>query len=130
MKSENIFNCKKCGDCCKGYGGTFVTSKDIEAISQYIKTDPEEFIKNYCHMSGRKPLLIQGENDHCIFWDKVCTIHPVKPVMCKSWPFIQSVLTDVKNWHIMASFCPGIRTDVPDTLIKEHVKKSMLKPKG
>ncbi len=126
MDFEYIFNCRKCGDCCKGYGGTFVTDSDIEAICRHIKSDPEKFIETYCSMSGTKPLLIQGENDYCIFWDKVCTIHPVKPAMCKSWPFIRSVLTDVDNWYIMASFCPGMRTDVPDGLIKEYVKNRLL----
>ena len=126
MDFEYIFNCRKCGDCCKGYGGTFVTDSDIEAICRHLKFDPEKFIETYCSMSGAKPLLIQGKNDYCIFWDKVCTIHPVKPAMCKSWPFIQSVLTDVDNWYIMASFCPGMRTDVPDRLIKEYVKNQLL----
>jgi len=127
MKSEDIFICKKCGDCCKGYGGTFVTGKDIEAISRYIKTDTESFVKNYCLKSGNKLVLAQKESGYCIFWDKLCTIHPVKPAMCRAWPFIQSVIYDVKNWHIMAAFCPGMRTDLSDDLIKEHVGKKILK---
>lgn len=45
----------------------------------------------------------------CIFWDKVCTIHEVKPRMCKIWPFIESILVDRSNWAIIKSICPGIR---------------------
>ena len=127
MKSSDIFKCKKCGDCCKGYGGTFVTEKNIIAIAAYIKADPEQFVVDYCKMSGKKPVLAQGKNGYCIFWEGQCTIHPVKPRMCKAWPFIESVLTDVNNWHIMASSCPGIRIDVPDSLIKECVKKELSK---
>ena len=127
MKSSDIFKCKKCGDCCKGYGGTFVTEKNIIAIAAYIKADPEQFVVDYCKMSGKKPVLAQGKNGYCIFWEGQCTIHPVKPRMCKAWPFIESVLTDVNNWHIMASSCPGIRIDVPDSLVKECVKKELSK---
>ncbi|MDM8549118.1 YkgJ family cysteine cluster protein [Desulfobacterales bacterium HSG2] len=123
---KQIFNCKKCGDCCKGYGGTFVTAEDVEAIAAYIKTDPERFVADYCDMSGGKPVLAQGGNGYCIFWDEVCTIHPVKPRMCRAWPFIESVLTDINNWHIMAGVCPGIRTDVPDDVIRACVREKVV----
>ncbi|MBW2569426.1 MAG: YkgJ family cysteine cluster protein [Deltaproteobacteria bacterium] len=127
MKPSDIFKCTKCGDCCKGYGGTYVTEKDIEAISDYIKTDPEHFVDNYCKVSGNKLVLAQGKNGYCIFWDDICTIHPVKPHMCRQWPFIKSILIDVNNWGIMANQCPGIRIDVPDSVVLECVKKKLSK---
>ena len=127
MKSSDIFKCTKCGDCCKGYGGTFVTAQDIDAIAGYINTDPKHFVADYCQMSGGKPVLAQGKNSYCIFWDKLCTIHPVKPRMCKSWPFLESVLIDINNWHIMAASCAGIRTDVPDHTVKECVREERSK---
>lgn len=122
MKPSDIFECKKCGDCCRGYGGTYVTEQDIRAIAAYIKTDPESFIKDYCQMSGNKPVLAQGKDGYCVFWDGLCTIHPVKPQMCRAWPFIKSVLIDIHNWHIMAASCPGIRTDVPDKVVQDIIK--------
>ena len=48
------------------------------------------------------------ESGYCIFWDKLCTIHEVKPRMCKIWPFIESILVDPSNWDIIKSMCPGI----------------------
>ena len=127
MKPSDIFNCTKCGDCCKGYGGTFVTAQDIDAIAGYINADPKRFVADYCRLSGNKPVIAQGKNGYCIFWDKLCTIHPVKPRMCKSWPFLESVLIDTNNWHIMAALCAGIRTDVPDDIVKECVREELSK---
>jgi hypothetical protein len=128
MDVSDIFECQQCGECCKGYGGTFVTAADIQAIADYIKIDPLKFIEKYCQMSGRKPVLAQGENGYCVFWkDKICTIHPVKPRMCREWPFIRSVLTDVKNWHSMAGSCPGMRTDVSDEKIIRCVSREIAK---
>lgn len=118
-----VFQCKQCGDCCKGYGGTYVTLSDIEAIAGQLNTAPEFFVETYCQMSGGKPVLAQGENGYCIFWDKICTIHGVKPRMCREWPFIKPVLADINNWEIMAGSCPGIRTDVPDDIIIACVEK-------
>lgn len=127
MKAADIFKCKNCGDCCNGYGGTFITDKDIQVIAGYINVNPDRFIEEYCQMSGGKPVLIQAGNGYCIFWDKLCKIHPVKPRMCKQWPFIKSVLIDINNWHIMAALCPGIRTDIAGNVIRECVGKELLR---
>ncbi len=125
-----IFDCQQCGDCCKGYGGTFVTDSDIEAISAYIGESPARFVEKYCRLSGGHPLLAQGDDGFCVFTrDKICSIHPVKPRMCKAWPFIESVLTDVSNWRIMANSCPGIKTDVPDETVIACVRREIAKRK-
>lgn len=127
INTEGIFKCQQCGICCKGYGGTFLSEKEIEKIAEYIHTDSKTFVENYCQISGEKTVLAQAGNMYCIFWDGLCTIHSVKPRMCKAWPFIESVLIDITNWYIMASFCPGIRTDVPDSIIKECVAQELSK---
>ena len=124
---SDIFKCQQCSECCKGYGGTFVTEKEIKAIAEYLHIDSESFVETYCQLSGGKPVLAQGRNGYCVFWDGLCTIHPVKPRMCKEWPFIKSVLVDINNWHIMAALCPGIRTDLPDSVITECVRKELTK---
>lgn len=125
VRSSDIFKCQQCGDCCRGYGGTFVSEEEIGAIADYLDTNAKDFAKNYCRMSGGKPVLAQGRDSYCIFWSGLCTIHPVKPRMCRAWPFIESVLVDVHNWHIMAASCPGIRTDVTDSVIIRCVEKEI-----
>jgi len=120
---HDIFTCQRCGNCCQGYGGTFVNGHEINAISNFLNLTSTRFIAKFCQYSGERPVLVQGDDGYCIFWKKMCTIHPVKPKMCKQWPFIDSILVDVTNWKIMASCCPGIRTDVSDHLITAYVKK-------
>lgn len=126
----DIFECLKCGDCCKGYGGTFLSKQDIEIVAEYVGTDADSFESKFCQLSGGRPVLAQQENGYCIFWDELCTVHPVKPRMCRQWPLIEGVLVDVKNWHVMASMCPGIRTDVPDRAIRGCVKAALRKEGG
>ncbi len=127
---KDLFECQKCGDCCKGYGGTFVTPEEVEKIADYIGTPREGFIATYCQMSGGKPVLKQRSDGYCIFWDGVCTIHPVKPRMCRQWPFIKSVLIDPNNWAIMAGFCPGIRSHFPIEAVLACVEKELKKTRG
>jgi uncharacterized protein len=123
ISPEDIFQCAMCGDCCKGFGGTYVTEEEIRNISTFLKIDSASFIKKYCQITRMGTLLAQKEDDYCIFWDEKCSIHPVKPHMCKAWPFIEAVAIDISNWHIMAKACHGIRTDFSDWIIESCVRK-------
>ena len=120
---SDIFECCQCGECCKGYGGTFVTEDDILAISGYLGISAEDFVSEYGASSGSGLVLAQGEDEYCVFAERGrCTIHPVKPNMCRAWPFIDGVLRDPGNWYIMAGSCPGIRTDVSESTIRRCVE--------
>jgi len=121
----DIFQCDQCGDCCRGYGGTFVSPKDIEKISAHIHVDAKSFVAEYCDMSGTRPVIRQNSDGYCVFFKEVCSIHPVKPDMCRKWPFIENVLIDVNNWRSMARSCPGMDLDAPDSLIIKRVKQEL-----
>lgn len=121
--SEALFICQMCGDCCRGYGGTYVSASDIRAIADYLQEDPAHFKARYCRRSGSRYVLGQSASGYCLFWDGLCRIHPVKPRMCRNWPFIQAVLEDVDNWRIMADTCPGMRTDLPDEVVRRTVAR-------
>ena len=120
-EKETLFICQCCGQCCRGYGGTYLEVADIHAIAAYLGCRSGEFIERFCQISCGRPVLGQGSNGYCIFFDGRCSIHPVKPRMCRRWPFIPAVLRDVANWHAMATACPGMRTDFPDAVILRQV---------
>ena len=123
LTAEDLFRCTLCGDCCRGFGGTYVSREDIRAIAAFLATDPSDLIDRFCRRSGGRFLLGQRSDGYCVFWDKSCTIHPVKPRMCRRWPFIESVATDASNWKIMSSLCPGMRTDVPLDSVRRCVQR-------
>ena len=105
---DDIFTCTQCGECCRGFGGTYVSKEDIHRISRFIGCDPAEFIPRYCDMSGSRPVLTLADDGKCIFFDKLCTIHAVKPYMCRAWPFIKTLVQHPENWEAMAGSCPGM----------------------
>ncbi|OGR26874.1 MAG: Fe-S oxidoreductase [Desulfobacterales bacterium RIFOXYA12_FULL_46_15] len=124
VTGEDIFTCRQCGDCCKGFGGTYVTARDIIHISEYISFNPDQFAMRYCEKSGSRHVLACGKDGRCIFFDKEkqCTIHPVKPYMCKAWPFIATLIRHPENWNTMANSCPGIKKDIPEKLLEKIVR--------
>lgn len=122
---NQLFDCTLCGDCCKGYGGTYLEAADIDAIARFIGISARRLLAKYTRLSGGRRLLAQGKSGYCIFWDRVCTIHPVKPHMCRQWPFISSILVDVGNWRAMASTCPGMDADASEAQILFCVRKHL-----
>ncbi|MFP4226904.1 MAG: YkgJ family cysteine cluster protein [Desulfobacterales bacterium] len=124
---EEFFQCRQCGDCCIGFGGTRLTGRDIQNIADYLEISREHLITAYCQRADKHLYLAQKDDGYCVFWDRLCTIHPVKPRMCKAWPFIESVLADPYNWQIMAGMCPGINPDVPIAPLKVCIRKQLEK---
>lgn len=127
---RSLFDCQMCGDCCRGFGGTYVTEADIKRIAAHIGSEPATVRTRFCTPSGRRQVLAQGPDGFCVFWDQLCTIHPVKPRMCRRWPYIPSVLADPVNWKIMAGSCPGIRADAPVSAVQETIDRKLKEEAG
>jgi Fe-S-cluster containining protein len=126
LTASDIFECRQCGDCCRGFGGTLVSEDDAVAIARHLDISTDRFLKTYCVRSGSGLVLAQGEDGYCVFANRaLCQIHPVKPRMCRAWPFIESVLRDPGNWYIMAGACPGMRTDISEDTVVRCVKAAL-----
>ena len=126
MESDQLlFECIQCGQCCNGYGGTYLEASDISRIADFVGVSETEFRQRYCTLSGNRPILSQQSDGYCIFFDRNCTIHPVKPRMCRQWPFIDSLLVDISNWHVMAGVCPGMHDNLDDEQLLAVVRKKI-----
>lgn len=130
MDTSEIFTCRLCGQCCEGFGGTLVTPDDINAIAAFVGLDVETFTGRYCRTSGLGTVLAQGEDGKCVFFDKVCSIHPVKPRMCRRWPFIPAVVREPSNWPLMAANCPGMKMDADPALVVRIARHELSLEKG
>lgn len=126
----NFFNCTQCGDCCKGFGGTYLTDMDLSAMAEHFGISIKVFKERYCAPSGHRWVLAQRADGFCIFWDQNCTIHAIKPRMCRQWPYIDGVLKDMGNWKIMSGVCPGIRTDIDENRLRDYICKTIGKSCG
>ncbi|BCS97123.1 hypothetical protein DSLASN_27550 [Desulfoluna limicola] len=122
MTSDDIFQCTQCGECCTGFGGTYMTPEDVDRIADHIGVSRDEFIETYCQVVDGMPVIALGDDGRCVFFRDNCSIHTVKPRMCCAWPFIDAVERVPSNWDLMADACEGIRTGVPHEEVRRIVR--------
>jgi Fe-S-cluster containining protein len=109
------FACTQCGRCCGGGpGNVWVSRAEVAAIAEYLGMSPEDFKNRHTRKCGWRRSLREQRNYDCEFLKpdgtgrKVCTIYPVRPVQCRTWPFWKSNLASPSDWADAGQNCPGI----------------------
>lgn len=110
------FECMQCGGCCSGpdEGYIWLTKPEIKLIADFLKITEGQLRKKYIKWVSLRTTIIEhaGTKD-CIFLlnsdgQKRCTIYPVRPNQCRTWPFWPSNLTSTNSWNKAAQKCPGV----------------------
>lgn len=105
------FECTKCGKCCFGPGKVYFAKKDLKLIQNYFKIqdqDWENFKKKFIDLEENQ-LYIHQPKDKCFFLNKnnQCSIYPIRPLQCKSFPFWPSNFSCIQNLQNLIRECPG-----------------------
>jgi Fe-S-cluster containining protein len=104
------FTCTRCGHCCTGEPGfVWVTDEEVEAIAAFRKEPVEEFAALYTRTARGRRTLKEKANGDCVFFDrdKGCTVYPVRPPQCRTWPFWESNVETPEAWEQTKAVCPG-----------------------
>jgi len=106
--------CEACGGhCCTGETG-YIWAKyaEIEKMAAFVHLSVEDFATMYLrkvkHRYSLTEKMIGEENYACIFFDesiKRCTIYPVRPLQCRTFPFWEQFKHDEEE---VKKECPGI----------------------
>lgn len=117
------FECTGCGKCCTGSPGyVWVTEEEINAIAAYLKLPVDKFKRMYTRVKDGQNALTEKRAPYydCIFLhDKKCTIYPVRPKQCGTFPFWKGLLSSKENWEEAAKSCEGIRDGAPLIAMQE-----------
>jgi len=90
-------------------GEVFLTEEDLIRIAAYLSTDLAEFEQKYVHRTARSLRLRKPSDRQCLFHqDQRCSIHPVKPVQCRVFPFWPEIIETEGSWDETALRCPGM----------------------
>ncbi len=138
MASEDTgihFECIQCGACCKQVDMIVtVTSRDVARLSVGLGLSAKELLKAldfYVLPEGQtipdglrqipRVMTEQGmayvalkkiEDGSCIFLDNnLCLIHPIRPAVCASFPFVFRAENNELVWslHAKREICPGLK---------------------
>ncbi len=104
------FRCTRCGKCCTGEPGfVWVSDEEIEAIASFRQEELGRTQGLHTRAVGRKRSLREKANGDCVFYDRErgCTIYPVRPAQCRTWPFWHSNLESPQAWQETQHACPG-----------------------
>jgi Fe-S-cluster containining protein len=104
------FRCTRCGNCCTGEPGhVWVNPEELAAIAEHRSEPVEEVIARFTREDHRERTLREKTNGDCIFFDRAvgCTIYPVRPRQCRTWPFWESNVATPEDWERTCQVCPG-----------------------
>ena len=108
------FRCTRCGDCCTGPPGfVWVGPEDAERIAAHLGHGQDEFRRRYTREVDGRRSLIEKPGGDCVFLTRSggkssCSIHPVKPLQCRTWPFWTDNLRTKARWESAGRMCPGM----------------------
>jgi Fe-S-cluster containining protein len=99
-----------CGHCCTGAPGfVWVNDDEIQALADFLHEPVDVTTELHTRVTSRGRSLRERANGDCIFYDRSagCTIYPVRPRQCRTWPFWESNVETPADWRHTCSICPG-----------------------
>ena len=104
------FECQPgCTQCCEQQGFVYLTPDDVERIAAYVGMAAGEFEKRYVYRTKHRLRLRVPRHQQCPFLrDGGCSIHEVKPMQCRIFPFWPELVKSKREWKKAAKWCPGI----------------------
>jgi Fe-S-cluster containining protein len=81
----------------------------VEAIAAHERATVAEIFGRYSRRVGNRVSLREKDNGDCVFYDRAqgCTIYPVRPRQCRTWPFWESNVVTSEAWDRTCEICPG-----------------------
>jgi Fe-S-cluster containining protein len=122
------FACTQCGHCCTGDPGfVWVNDDEVRALAAFRNEPIEEVLGLYTRSEGgTRRSLREKANGDCVFYDRQsgCTVYPVRPRQCRTWPFWECNTQSPADWAKAARECPGMNKGelIPAEEITRRVK--------
>lgn len=108
------FRCLKCALCCgdttKRVRHVLLSKIEAERIAEAIGKPTQEFATK---IEGRAPYTYEMRKTmregKCIFLnDKRCTIYPLRPLICRFYPFQLKITANGKHEFLRTRECQGV----------------------
>jgi Fe-S-cluster containining protein len=98
----------------------WVTDADVARMAKHKGMTPEAFAATYVREVGDRRSLKEERGGDCVMLENgKCSVYPVKPTPCSTFPFWDEVLESPESWAATAAKCPGM--DHGDAYSREEV---------
>lgn len=111
------FECTQCGKCCAGpvEGYVWLNLEELQALAEFLGKPVKE-VQDQCirFVGSRMTILEERRTKDCIFLTRDaagragCSVYPVRPAQCRTWPFWPRNLRGVDAWCEAARRCQGM----------------------
>jgi hypothetical protein len=124
------FTCTECGNCCTGDPGyVYVIKEQIDRIAAFLGRDGQGLTSRHLRRVGRRYCLTEArDTGDCCFLQHVdgrstCSIYPVRPLQCRTWPFWDGNLDSPDAWADVSRGCPGMNNGRHHELIHIETRR-------
>lgn len=105
------FTCTMCGNCCRNrgdYAFVYLMPSEVRSIAAHLGLSRKEFLARHCVRDG-DAVTLRTDSPACAFLgpDQRCTIYPVRPMQCRTWPFWRENLEKAVWDEEVRADCPG-----------------------
>lgn len=125
------FTCTQCGNCCTGAPGyVFVSPEEIRRISDFLGRSDGTLDKQHLRRVGRRFSLTEDKKSgDCCFLKhengkRMCSIYPVRPLQCRTWPFWDINLDSIDDWNEAAVHCPGMNRGTRHDFVQIEIRRT------
>jgi Fe-S-cluster containining protein len=104
------FTCTQCGNCCTGEPGyVWIDDEELAALAEFRGEPVAEVTALYTRLAKRGRTIREKANGDCVFYEhgRGCTVYPVRPRQCRTWPFWESTVGTPEEWEHTCTICPG-----------------------
>jgi Fe-S-cluster containining protein len=104
------FQCQPgCIKCCEEKGFVYVSPSDIVRLADFLGMTETGFKARYVYSTKNVSRLRVPRHSYCPFLTpQGCSVHPAKPIQCRTFPFWPELVNDKKEWNATAKWCPGM----------------------
>jgi Fe-S-cluster containining protein len=135
--AQILFECRNCGECCKGEGYALVTHEDLQRIADFFGKSASAIFSQFTDRDpeGREGCRILkniGPERLCCFYDAAahrCKIHEGRPEICRTFPML-SIDVEQEEGISLYSDCLGtadlmkmLQTKAKRADVQEDMKK-------
>lgn len=118
------FSCTQCGNCCSGEPGyVWVTREEVSKISAFLGRPDGTLDRTHLRRVGIRYSLTEKRSGDCVFLVReggksICSIYPVRPLQCRTWPFWDQNLASPEDWQHAHEKCPGMNKGQSYTFVQ------------